>query len=70
MPGMDGWETLHRLRAVLGNIPAGVMSGYNQSQGREQHGLGGPIETLTKPFSRQTLERSLNRMMSKTGPDA
>ncbi|MEP4196912.1 MAG: response regulator [Aliishimia sp.] len=63
MPGIDGWETLQRLRNISRDLPALVMSGYSQiEQGSKSDELK-LVQVLNKPFSLERLKDSLENLL-------
>lgn len=65
MPGMNGWETLAALREFQPNLPALVVSGYDEAQAVGEDDTGQPHVFLQKPYSLADLKESLNRMFRK-----
>jgi len=68
MPGLDGWETLRRIRAdeKLAEIPVMVVS-VSATQSASQVGnMLGDVDVLDKPVSMNALQRVVERHL---GPD-
>jgi CheY-like chemotaxis protein len=65
MPGMDGWETLDRLRAdpQTREIPVVVFTAREQALGRRRATANGAEEYLQKPFRPATLVKILKRLI-------
>ena len=69
MPGMDGVETLKRLRAMKGgnnqNLPIIALTANAISGAREMFKREGFTEFVPKPIERSVLERVLRRVLPK-----
>lgn len=63
MPGLDGRETLRRLRHSHPNLPAVLMSGYvhADAQAKDAHDKG--VLVMVKPFALRTLQTALEQTM-------
>ena len=61
MPGMDGWETLERLKAdpVCGPVPVVVFTAREQREGRSRARELGAVEYFRKPFRPEALVQAL-----------
>jgi PAS domain S-box-containing protein len=64
MPGLDGEETLTRLRAITPDVRVVVVSGYSETDRIGQLAAGGPLLFLQKPFTRGSLEQKLQEILS------
>ena len=63
LPGVDGWQVLRRLRAIVGleDLPVVIMSAH-ASPGREaQARAASATAYLVKPFKQQDLVRLVNK---------
>ena len=60
MPGRDGFDTLHALRAVNPELPVVIMSGFSESEVSTRIASLRRVTFLQKPF---TSERLLERIM-------
>ena len=69
MPQMNGLELVRRIRAIRGDLPALLVTGYVGSAATEQEaaelGMG---EILGKPFTRHTLGVALARVLKSAVP--
>jgi len=63
MPGLDGYETLSRLRALCPNLPVAVMSGYTEGDFRRDSStrVGQPF--LQKPFRVEALNALIQSLL-------
>lgn len=66
MAGMDGWETLAALRKIRPDIPAILMSGYDESQVMAGKHAEQSQEFLQKPFDMKQLEKTLGRALGQS----
>ena len=64
MPGMDGMETLRRLRELGVQIPVVALTAHNLKGDRERLMALGFDDFLTKPLSRTELKRILELYFS------
>lgn len=65
MPRMDGWETLAALRALRPDLPAILISGYD-----EAHAMAGdhpeqPQAFLGKPYTRKEISEALDKALKE-----
>lgn len=65
MPGIDGWETLKRLKQASDELPVLMMTGYDQSDPSCMPSRYSRVEILSKPFDRCTLRRALEQLFNK-----
>lgn len=65
MPGLDGFETVRRLRkmATLQTMPIIMLTSRGQSEAREQAGELGIVAFYTKPFSPMELIAEARRIL-------
>jgi len=72
MPGMDGWETLARLRARPGGarLPVIALTAHALAGFREQCLAAGMDDYVAKPIELPQLFRVLNRWLPGRGPRA
>jgi PAS domain S-box-containing protein len=68
MPGLDGGKTILSLRHMRPDLPIVAASGLATSQNREQAAENGVRHFLDKPFSVETLIRTVHAAMAKTAP--
>jgi PAS domain S-box-containing protein len=66
MPGLDGSKTIMALRHIRPELPIVGASGLATSQNREQAAANGVRHFLDKPFSVETLIRTVHAAMAKT----
>jgi PAS domain S-box-containing protein len=66
MPGLDGGKTILALRHVRPELPIIGASGLATNQNREQAAANGVRHFLDKPFSVETLIRTVHAAMAKT----
>ncbi len=66
MPGLDGGKTILSLRHMRPDLPIVAASGLATSQNREQAAANGVRHFLDKPFSVETLIRTVHAAMAKT----
>jgi len=62
MPGMNGLETLHRLRALRPGLPVLLATGYLDPATETELGRFGQALSIAKPFSMQELNGMLKRL--------
>jgi two-component system nitrogen regulation response regulator GlnG len=67
MPQMNGLELVQRLRAVRGDVPIILMSGFAGALDEQRLALAGVREILPKPFTMQTLTDVLQRVLATAG---
>ncbi|MEM6455534.1 MAG: response regulator [Acidobacteriota bacterium] len=68
MPGMDGAQTFHALRALDVEVPVILMSGYSEAQVRTALGHADVTAGfLKKPFRADDLVRALQRVLEVDG---
>jgi PAS domain S-box-containing protein len=67
MPGLDGGKTILSLRHMRPDLPIVAASGMATNQNREQAAANGVRHFLEKPFSVETLIRTVHAAMAKTG---
>jgi PAS domain S-box-containing protein len=65
MPGLDGGKTILSLRHMRPDLPIVAASGLATSQNREQAAANGVRHFLDKPFSVETLIRTVHAAMAK-----
>ena len=63
MPGMDGEETLRRLREIRPGLPVLVMSGFSDAQIAERLFDEPGIATLRKPFTMRALTEAIRGLL-------
>jgi CheY-like chemotaxis protein len=68
MPGLDGGKTIVALRRLRPDLPIVGASGLATSENREQAAANGVRHFLDKPFSVETLLRTVHAAMAKTAP--
>jgi PAS domain S-box-containing protein len=66
MPGLDGGKTILSLRHMRPDLPIVAASGLATSQNREEAAANGVRHFLDKPFSVETLIRTVHAAMAKT----
>jgi PAS domain S-box-containing protein len=67
MPGLDGSKTISALRRAFPHLPIMAASGFGSTQDREEVAANGIRHFLDKPFSVETLIRTVHDAMIKTG---
>jgi CheY-like chemotaxis protein len=65
MPGMDGWELLRIIRAVLPGLPTILMTGWAVAPA-EKHPVS-PTAVLEKPFTQETLATRVRNVLASGG---
>jgi PAS domain S-box-containing protein len=65
MPGLDGGKTILSLRHMRPDLPIVAASGLATNQNREQAAANGVRHFLEKPFSVETLIRTVHAAMAK-----
>jgi PAS domain S-box-containing protein len=68
MPGLDGSKTIMALRHLRPDLPIVGASGLATSENRERAAANGVRHFLDKPFSVETLIRTVHVAMVKTAP--
>jgi len=68
MPGLDGGKTIVALRHLRPDLPIVGASGLATSENREHAAANGVGHFLDKPFSVETLIRTVHAAMAKTAP--
>jgi CheY-like chemotaxis protein len=68
MPGLDGGKTIVALRHLRPELPVVGASGLATSENREHAAANGVRHFLDKPFSVETLLRTVHAAMAKTAP--
>jgi CheY-like chemotaxis protein len=63
MPGMDGVETLRRLRDLNAAIPVLMITGNEDAQTAEETLRLGAFDCVSKPFDFSYLERAIHKML-------
>jgi two-component system cell cycle sensor histidine kinase/response regulator CckA len=69
MPQMNGEEALRTMRAIRPDLPAVIMSGYDEQELTKRFTGLGPISFLQKPFSAQTLYHCVEQALAGVLPD-
>lgn len=71
MPGIDGFETVERLRELdIGqNLPVIILTGRGQSNTQEKADALGVAGFLTKPFSPMRLKSTVEDVLGRTQSD-
>ena len=70
MPGMDGWETLERLKAdpECASTPVIVFTAREQREGRARSQQLGAVEYVRKPFRPEALAQTIRRFVGDSAP--
>jgi CheY-like chemotaxis protein len=70
MPGMDGWETLERLKAdpECASVPVIVFTAREQREGRARSQQLGAVEYVRKPFRPEALAQTIRRFVGDSAP--
>jgi PAS domain S-box-containing protein len=68
MPGLDGGKTIVSIRHMRPDLPIVGASGLATNQNREQAAASGVLHFLDKPFSVETLIRTVHSALSKQAP--
>ncbi len=63
MPGMDGLELIRKIRSQDENIPIIIMTAYGSLDNAIQSTQSGADDYLTKPFSFEALQFSINKAL-------
>jgi signal transduction histidine kinase/CheY-like chemotaxis protein len=71
MPGMDGFEFLHRLRKINGrqHVPVVAITGFGRSDDIERARAAGFYSHLTKPLNLQALAEVLQTLREDNSPN-
>ena len=65
MPGMDGLETLQRIRRIRGDARIIITSGYTRQQIEARFAkIGLPDGFIHKPFEMKSLQKELRRVIT------
>ena len=67
LPGIDGMETLSRLREKSGDLQAIVLTGFASVEAAKQAVHLDVVEFLTKPCHLGELEKALDRALTPDG---
>lgn len=70
LPGMDGLETLRRLRIASPNLQAIVLTGFASIESAKQAVHLDVVEFLTKPCHLGELEQAIDRALRRMAPTA
>ena len=65
LPGMDGLETLRRLKEVLPDVPVVMLSGHGQARNIVEAMRLGASDFLRKPFEVEELEIAFQKALEK-----
>jgi two-component system, cell cycle sensor histidine kinase and response regulator CckA len=65
MPGMDGWELLRIIGAVLPGLPTILMTGWAVDPAEKQP--ASPTAVLEKPFTQATLAKRVRSVLASGG---
>jgi CheY-like chemotaxis protein len=63
MPGLDGEQTLHAIRAIDPDLPVIVCSGYGDEEVRSRFRNQAAVGFLQKPFDFQTLKAKVSELL-------
>ena len=63
MPGMDGLETLERLRSLRRDLPVLIATGYADERLRGRILQNHKVGFITKPYSAQEVQEALNQLL-------
>jgi CheY-like chemotaxis protein len=65
LPGMDGWEVLHRMRQDprCGRVPVLVLTAHAQEEYRLEADRRGADAFMTKPFEPEALRAAIGRLL-------
>jgi DNA-binding NtrC family response regulator len=64
MPEMDGFELLEAIRRVRPEARVILMTAFGSATFGKQAKLGGALDYLSKPFSREQLEAAIQRALA------
>ena len=67
MPGIDGLEALHRIRAFAPTVPALFLTAKDAVEHRIRGLAAGGDDYVTKPFSMEELVLRLHRLVERSG---
>lgn len=72
MPGMDGWETLERLKAdaACAALPVIVFTAREHREGRSKSRELGAVEYFRKPFRPEALVQTIRRHLGAQAANA
>ncbi|MDX2177566.1 MAG: PAS domain-containing protein [Candidatus Sumerlaeia bacterium] len=65
MPGMDGVETMKRIRELRPGVPVLLSSGYADAPVPRVAERTGPVEFLQKPYGLEELEQALSKLLGR-----
>jgi PAS domain S-box-containing protein len=68
MPGLDGGKTIVAIRHMRPDLPIVGASGLATNQNREEAAASGVLHFLDKPFSVETLIRTVHSALAKKAP--
>jgi DNA-binding response OmpR family regulator len=68
MPGLDGWETLERIRE-LSDVPVVMLTARDQELDKVRGLRGGADDYVTKPFGPQELLARVEGLLRKGSPE-
>jgi DNA-binding response OmpR family regulator len=68
MPGMDGWQTLERIRE-LSNVPVVMLTARTQEMDKVRGLRAGADDYVTKPFGRQELLARIDGHLRRSRPE-
>jgi len=68
MPGLDGGKTILAIRHMRPDLPIVGASGLATNQNREEAAANGVLHFLDKPFSVETLIRTVHSALAKKAP--
>jgi DNA-binding NtrC family response regulator len=63
MPGMDGFELLQALKTIQPDARVILMTAFGSAAWVTKAMLGGALDYLSKPFSRDQLEAAIHRAL-------
>ncbi len=67
MPGMDGWETLRKIRGMGCHVPVVVLTVLYEPEYRERSLAAGADAVITKPIEKAILFRTIECVVGKSG---
>ncbi len=67
MPGMDGWQTLRRMKSdpQTADIPVIIFTAKEYFRGRELSRQAGAAEYISKPFEAEDLIETIDQILNK-----
>lgn len=68
MPGIDGFETCKRIKAIDSNIKVLILTGFSESIDYAARELAGAEEYLTKDFMEYTLPKAFQKIDPQSSP--